>query len=206
MSSIVRYTLIAAFALSAFATNACAQTRTQYSGVQSPEPQNAGRQNAGPGYDFARVINSQPIYETVEIDEGRDVCRNEQVRIPQYSQQYDARPRSETASVFGAILGGVIGNQFGSGRGRAAATVAGVALGSAIANDNQRQDRYRSRYERTIVSTERVCSYEPRVRTERQLIGYNVRYDYKGQIGETTTRNQPGSTIRVAIAVTAIED
>ena len=92
------------------------------------------------------------------------------------------------------------------GRGRAAATVAGVALGSAIVNDNQRQDRYRNSYERSVVSTERVCSYEPRVRTERQLVGYNVRYDYKGQIGETTTRNRPGSTIRVAVAVTAIED
>ena len=206
MSTFLRSTLIATFALTAHATHADAQNRTQYSGPQYSGSQNAGQQNAGPGYDFARVINSQPIYETVEIDEGRDVCRNEQVRIPQYSQYYDSRPRSETASVFGAILGGVIGNQFGHGRGRAAATVAGVALGSAIANDNQRQDRYRGRYERTIVSTERVCSYEPRVRTERQLVGYNVRYDYKGQIGETTTRNQPGSTIRVAVAVTAIED
>lgn len=211
MSTFLRYPLIAALALSAFATDASAQTPIQYSGIVDPEPQNAGpqiagRQNPGPGYDLARVIDSQPIYETVEIEQGRDVCRNEQVRIPQYSQYYDARPRSETASVFGAILGGVIGNQFGRGGGRAAATVAGVALGSAIANDNQRQDRYRNRYERSIVSTERVCSYEPSLRTERQLVGYNVRYNYKGQIGETTTRNQPGSTIRVAIEVTAVED
>ena len=211
MSNFLRYTSIAVLALSAFTTNASAQTRTQYSGIQSPLPQSnvpqtSGLQNAEPGYDFARVINSQPIYETVEINEGREVCRNEQVRIPQYSQYYDERPRSESASVVGAILGGVIGNQFGHGRGRAAATVAGVALGSAIANDNQRQDRYRNRYERSVVSTERVCSYEPRIRTERQLVGYNVRYDYKGQIGETVTRNQPGSSIRVAIEVTAVED
>ena len=65
MSTIVRSTLIAAFALSAFATNASAQNRNP---------------NSGSGYDFARVINSQPIYETVEIDDGREVCRNEQVR------------------------------------------------------------------------------------------------------------------------------
>ena len=195
MPTIVRPTLIAAIALSAFATSASAQYRDQ-----NPDS------NQGQGYDFARVINSQPIYETVEIDDGREVCRNEQVRIPQYAQQYDARPRSETASVVGAIIGGVIGNQFGHGRGRSAATVAGVALGSAIAGDSQRQNRYRGRYERSIISTERVCSYEPRVRTERQLVGYNVRYDYNGQIGETTTRNQPGSTIRVEVAVTAIDD
>lgn len=194
MTTFMRSTLIAAFALSAFASNTSAQNRSYNQGP-----------NQGQGYDFARVIHSQPIYETVEIDDAREVCHNEQVRTPQYSQHYD-RPRSETASVFGAIIGGVIGNQFGHGRGRAAATVAGVALGSAIANDSQRQDRYRGRYERSIVSTERVCSYEPRVRTERQLVGYSVRYDYKGQIGETTTRNQPGSTIRVAVAVTAIED
>ena len=76
MSTIVRSTLIAAIALSAFATSASAQYRGQ-----NPDS------NQGQGYGFARVINSQPIYETVEVDDGREVCRNEQVRIPQYAQQ-----------------------------------------------------------------------------------------------------------------------
>jgi uncharacterized protein YcfJ len=168
-------------------------------------------QNYGGGYDYARVVSAQPIYETVEIDDGREVCRNERVHhaAPNYGRGYRGE-RRETPSIVGAIIGGVIGNQFGSGRGRTAATVAGVALGSAIARDNERDRAYgyndNRRYSRSVVTTERVCTIEPRIRTERQLVGYNVRYDYKGQIGETVTRNQPGSTIRVRVDVEAIED
>jgi uncharacterized protein YcfJ len=200
MKIILRSTLLSIAAV-AFAANSLAQNR--YSQERYP-------QASTPRYDVARVISSQPIYETVEQDRGREVCRNQQVHhaVPEYSRGYD-RPRSESASVFGAILGGVIGNQFGRGRGRVAATVAGVALGSAVANDAQRQDRYRERYAnsgRSVVTTERICTYEPDVRRERELVGYNVRYDYKGQIGETTTRSQPGSTIRVQLDVTPIED
>jgi uncharacterized protein YcfJ len=154
-------------------------------------------------YDFARVISAQPIYETVEVDQGREVCSNQRVNYPQQGYR---EHRSESGSVIGAIIGGVIGNQFGSGRGRAAATVAGVALGSAVARDAQYNNaRYRN--DRRYTSrTERVCEYQPSYRTERQIVGYDVRYDYKGQTGHTTTRNQPGRTIRVQVAVTAIED
>ena len=163
-------------------------------------------------YDVARVISAEPIYQSVEVDDGREVCRNERVRevVPTYTQSYRSsyRPRSESASVLGAIVGGVIGNQFGHGRGRAAATFAGAALGAAVVNDSQRYDRYGSRYagSRTVERIERVCDYRPSVRLEQELVGYTVRYDYKGQIGETTTRSRPGNTIRVAVDVTAIED
>lgn len=172
----------------------------------------ANAQNYQSAYDVARVISAQPIYQSVEVDDGREVCRNERVRevVPTYTQSYRGsyRPRSESASVLGAIVGGVIGNQFGHGRGRAAATVAGAALGAAAVNDSQRYDRYGSSYagSRTVERVERVCEYRPQVRYEREVVGYTVRYDYKGQIGETTTRNRPGNTIRVAVDVTAIED
>jgi uncharacterized protein YcfJ len=150
-------------------------------------------------YDVARVVDSRPIYETVEVDAGREVCRDERVTY----RNHGYRERSESGRVLGAIIGGVIGNQFGSGNGRTASTVAGVALGSAIARDAERNNYRGGRYSH---GTERVCHYEPSYRTERQLVGYDVTYDYKGQIGHTTTRNAPGRTIRVAVAVTAIEN
>ena len=153
-------------------------------------------------YDFASVVSAKPIYETVEVDEGREVCSNQRVNYPQHN--YSQR-RSESGSVIGAIIGGVIGNQFGSGRGRAAATVAGVALGSAVARDSQYNSRYRDSG-RYTTRTERICEYQPNYRTERQIVGYDVSYDYKGQRGQTITRNQPGRTIRVQVAVTAVED
>jgi uncharacterized protein YcfJ len=154
-------------------------------------------------YDYARVVSAKPIYEQVEVDAGREVCRNERVRYEQ-APIYDDYARPRAAPVFGAIIGGLIGNQFGHGSGRAAATVAGVALGSAIAEDSQNQ-RYR-RSERHQTRTERVCEYRPQVRTQRELVGYDVTYDYKGQVGHTTTQNQPGQTIRVEVAVTVVED
>ena len=158
--------------------------------------------NAQPNYDFARVISAQPIYETVEVDQGREVCSNQRVN---YANHDYRQHRSESGSVLGAIIGGVIGNQFGSGRGRAAATVAGVALGSAVARDAQHNSRHHDN-RRYTSRTERVCEYQPNYRTERQIVGYDVSYDYKGQTGQTITRNQPGRTIRVQVAVTAIED
>jgi uncharacterized protein YcfJ len=162
-------------------------------------------------YDYARVVAAKPIYERVEVDVGREVCRNEQVRYAQPSREY--RPRSNAAPVVGLIIGGLIGNQFGHDRGRAAATVAGAALGSAIAEDSENQRRYyghngggRNDRGRTVTSTERVCEYRPQYQTRNELVGYDVTYDYKGQIGHTQTQSQPGNTIRVEVAVTVVED
>ncbi len=157
-------------------------------------------------YDYARVVAAKPIYEQVEVDVGREVCRNEQVRYAQPSRDY--APRSNAAPVLGMIIGGLIGNQFGHGRGRAAATVAGAALGSAVAEDSQNQRRYygRNGRGRTVATTERVCEYRPQYQTRNELVGYDVTYDYKGQIGHTQTQLQPGNTIRVEVAVTVVED
>lgn len=134
---------------------------------------------------------------------------------------YDAhgprgRHRSDAGVVFGAILGGVIGNQFGSGSGRAAATVAGAALGSAIASDAQRQryydDRYRYDDRRPTAfgyaegAVEEICETTREYHREQQIRGFDVTWDYNGQIGYSRTRNHPGDEIQVEIQVRAIED
>ncbi len=151
------------------------------------------------GYDFAKVVDVQPVYENVNVAEPREECWNEPVTYVE-SPVYGG-PRSATPEIVGGIIGGLIGNQFGSGSGRAAATAAGVALGASVAHDNQYRRYYNGapRYERTV--SERRCALRENYRSERQLIGYDVTYDYNGTIGRTFSDQPPGTEIRVRIAV-----
>jgi len=156
-------------------------------------------------YDFARVVDVQPVYDDVRVPEPREVCWNEPVTYaePRYTQY---RPRSGTQEVVGGIIGGLIGNQFGHGDGRAAATIAGVALGASVARDSERRgyyDGYAPRYQRTV--NERRCEVRNDHRRERVLVGYDVTYDYKGTVGHTFSERQPGTEIRVRVDVQAAD-
>lgn len=190
-----------ALALSSFAGVAAAQ-------VRDPLPPPVERyEDAGVTYDFARVVDVQPVYDEVGYAEPRRTCWNEPVTYVE-QPRYVRHRRSDTPEILGGIIGGVIGNQFGSGSGRAAATVAGVALGASVARDNQRHRYddaygYGPRYERTV--TERRCEVREDYRRERQLIGYDVTYDYKGAIGRTFSEREPGTEIRVRVAVEAAD-
>ncbi len=184
-------------------------------------------------YAWARVIDAQPIYDEVEVPgQTRRECRQRPLTHygynddhlpydedygytyePTYREPYGPR-RSDAGVVFGAILGGVIGNQFGSGNGRVAATVAGAALGSAIASDAQRQGyyedhRYRNtgRYGRHAAgAVEEICETTREYHREQQIRGFDVTWEYDGQVGYSRTRNHPGEQIQVEVHVRAIED
>lgn len=148
----------------------------------------------------ARVVEAQPIYETVQIPEGREVCHNEPVT---YYEPDPRHRRSESGEVLGLIVGGLIGNQFGSGSGRAAATVGGAMLGSAVARDAERNRYYRGG--RRVTRHEEVCEWRDEYREERRLTGYDVTYDYNGAIGHIVTERHPGQTVRVRVAVEAVD-
>ena len=160
------------------------------------------------GYDFARVVDVQPVYEQVPIAEPRQVCWNEPVTYTEAPRYTNYRRHSDTPEIVGGIIGGLIGNQFGHGDGRAAATLAGVVLGSSVARDDQRRQRYGDyyapRYQRTV--NERRCEVRDDYRQERQLVGYDVTYNYNGTVGHTFSERQPGTEIRVRIAVEPADD
>ena len=95
----------------------------------------AGPVNAAPDeysrrgavYDYAKVINVQPIIRYVTVTTPVQECWEE-------AREYviDRRPAGAAGgTLFGAIIGGVIGHQFGSGRGNDAATTAG-AQGNSV--------------------------------------------------------------------------
>jgi uncharacterized protein YcfJ len=157
--------------------------------------------NSAVGYDSnekileAPVISVNPVYRTIEINNPRQHCWEERVAIPQ--KQYESR----TPEIVGALLGAAVGYQFGSGRGQDAAAVAGAVLGGSIARDA----KYRNQRSQAGVRYEQRCKTVNEYHTEERLEGYNVTYQYDGNLYTTRTKHDPGNTIRVSVNVVPIE-
>jgi uncharacterized protein YcfJ len=165
----------------------------------------ASAQRAEPRFDFARVIDSQPVFREVRISEPREVCWNEPVRYVQPGRPGYVRAGDPGAAVLGGIIGGVLGNQIGSGDGRRAATAAGVLIGAAVGAEQGRRNypptHYPPQPAREIVQDQQVCEWRDDFRVEQELIGYDVTYDYNGYVGQTRMTQAPGQEIRVRVAV-----
>jgi uncharacterized protein YcfJ len=143
---------------------------------------------------WADVIEAQPIRQVVRIPEREEVCWDEQV----YHEV--AARRSATPAIFGAIIGGVIGNQFGGGSGRDLMTAAGAALGSSVAIDRQRAN-YPDRY---YATTEQRCEMSTGWRNEERIVGWNVTYQYNGEVYQARVKEAPGDRIRIRVDVTPV--
>lgn len=148
-------------------------------------------------YAFADVLSADPWYETVEVTQPVEHCEDRRV----------VRERSGntgTGALVGAIVGGVAGSNVGSGSGRRAATVAGAVIGGLVGNEaeaNRSGDRGRDRY----VSRETECEWVDEVVSEQQLAGYQVQYRYRGEIYVSRLTYDPGSKLRIRIAVTPVD-
>ncbi len=150
-------------------------------------------------YDYAKVVDVQPVIETVQIPEDRQVCREQllQRRVAEY--------RSPAPAIFGAIVGGVIGNKLGHGHrhgnrhgnGRATATVVGAAIGSVVASEVQ-NSKYPSKY---YTENAQVCSTETYWRSEERVVAWDVSWKYRGQIYHSRMDEPPGDRIPVRVSV-----
>ncbi len=157
-------------------------------------------------YDYAEVVAVDPIIETVRDSVPREVCWNEQVRVPQRGGYYQDRRDNTGATVLGAIIGGALGNTAGHGRGRRASTIAGAVIGGAIGNSvGRNNDQYyghgRHEQNRYAVRSERQCRVENDFVEREQVVGYDVSYRYNGQVFHTQTDAHPGNRIRVEVQV-----
>lgn len=141
-----------------------------------------------------RVLNATPIYQTVRTPQRREVCWDEEVTYREPGR------RSRTGPIVGTIIGGAIGNQFGGGHGRDALTVAGALLGRAIAKDAADQGGQR------YTEVETRCRTETDYVEQDRLRGYNVEYEYNGQVYNTRTRSDPGDYIDLRVSVTPVSD
>ena len=144
----------------------------------------------------ARVVDVNPIYETLEVSYPEERCWNERVRHTRHGYG-----RSYTPAIAGAIIGGVAGNQFSKGSRRDALTVAGALLGASVGRDFGRRSGSSS-----YVTTERRCEVVDRFEEQEQLVGYDVSYRYQGRVFTTRTDSHPGKFIQVKVQVEPTQD
>lgn len=147
-------------------------------------------------FDYATVIDSQPIYTVVQINTPREECWQEEVA-------YETQPRSShpLGTVMGGVIGGAVGNAVGHKKsnkrvGAVVGAVLGATLGNAIAASNSRSV---TRYE-----TQERCKVYQEHREEERLVGYQVRYRYNEQTYSTRMDTDPGDTIKVRLAVSPV--
>ena len=155
-------------------------------------------------YDYARVVDVEPLTTRVRVSTPQRECWDERrVENPPYANS--PLPRSAAGgAVLGAIVGGVIGHQFGHGQGRDAATAAGAVIGSAV---GYTQAQKRAAYASQPVREYTVQRCETRYRDEWQerTDGYRVTYVYNGRRQVTEMANRPGDRIRVRVDVSPAE-
>ena len=144
-------------------------------------------------YQWARVVDVEPVEEIHRTPIDREVCWEETVVVRE-------RRHSHAPAVVGAILGGVFGSQFGSGSGRDAATAAGALLGGAIGHDASRHHQG-SRYP----ASRQRCEVEREWRQRTVTSGYEVTYEYDGRLHRTIMPYRPGEAIKVRVTVQPVD-
>jgi uncharacterized protein YcfJ len=159
--------------------------------------------------DNARVVSVRAVNERIPV--SREECWNERHRA------YENRTVTRTdtgapigaGTVLGAIVGGVAGHQVGSGRGNDAATVAGALVGGLVGNQIDRQN---AAPPSQVTEVERVPVERnvERCRTVQEVreavVGYDVRYEYRGRQFSTRMPYDPGRMIPVRVDVAPVVD
>jgi uncharacterized protein YcfJ len=160
------------------------------------------------GYDYARVVDVDPIVRHIKVTTPRRECFTE-TRYEEVRSGYGGgAPRGAAGSmILGGIIGAAIGNQIGSGDGRRAATVAGAVIGSAVGHDAADRRaaraggyRYREVVEERPYEVER-CNVRYDEEYEERIDGYRVTYEYNGHRHTTRLPYDPGDKIRVRVDV-----
>jgi uncharacterized protein YcfJ len=139
---------------------------------------------------IATVVESSPITETVNRPTQQCWTETEQVTQPAPQQ------RNAGGAILGTIAGGLIGSTIGHGNGRVAGAAVGAGVGAvtgdAIANQNSAPATVGA------VPVQR-CQQVNNVQTV--TTGYMVTYEYAGQRFSARLPTNPGSQLRVNVAV-----
>jgi uncharacterized protein YcfJ len=157
-------------------------------------------------YDYARVLNVEPLMERVRYSVPVEQCWNEESRDDYrggYRRSY-GNSSSAGAAVLGGVAGAAIGNHIGRGDDRVVATIAGAVLGAAIGNQvgSQRRDDYGySDYRGDRGRSVERCQTRNEERYDERVRGYRVTYEYNGRRSVTEMPYDPGRRLRVAVNV-----
>jgi uncharacterized protein YcfJ len=135
------------------------------------------------GADYAKVLAVQPVNETIKTP--RQECKD--VVVTKQKPVKDQHQIAGTA--IGAIAGGLLGSQIGGGSGKKIATVAGAVgggyAGNKVQENMQEGDTYTTTESRCTTVTD----------TSEKLVGYDVQYELKGEVGQVRMDHDPGTRI-----------
>ncbi|MBC7610930.1 MAG: glycine zipper 2TM domain-containing protein [Polaromonas sp.] len=152
--------------------------------------------------DTARVRTVNPQYENVSVP--RNECTNQWVT----EQPPAASSRNYGGLALGGIAGAVLGNQVGRGRGRDTATALGAVVGALAGEHFANQNSWGGGYQQASPQPQQqrqVQSCRTVNDQQSRLTGYQVEYEYRGQVYSTVTRENPGRTLQVRVSVAPIE-
>ncbi|WPP00823.1 glycine zipper 2TM domain-containing protein [Pseudomonas sp. HR96] len=137
------------------------------------------------GPEYADVLAVEPINQ--QIKTPRQECKDVQV-----TRQRPVQDQHQVVgSVLGAVAGGLLGHQVGGGRGNTLATVAGAVGGGYAGNKVQEHMQNGDTYTTTQTRCNTVNDISDKV------VGYNVKYQLKGQTGQVRMDRDPGPKIPV---------
>lgn len=154
-------------------------------GAQAPTQNAAQPPAAAASQQFAQVVAVQPITQSSTSSKPRQVCRDEQVAVPE--------PYKDKHQIGGAVVGGLVGalagNQVGGGKGKTLATVAGAAGGAFAGHEIQKNHQENNA---TRTETRNVCHTVTDKTTSSKTVGYDVTYTLNGQAGHVRMDHNPG--------------
>jgi uncharacterized protein YcfJ len=158
----------------------------------------------GDGYDYARVIDVQPLTTRVRVSTPQRECWDE-TRYDDRGNGNGPLPRSSAGgAVLGGLIGAVIGHQVGHGSGRRAATAAGAVIGAAVGSKQaERRNGYDSGPPQEY--TAQRCETRYHDEYQERTDGYRVTYVYNGRRQVTELPYRPGNRIRVRVDVSPAE-
>ena len=146
-------------------------------------------------YEYARVVDAQPIYREVRVSTPVRECWDEPV--------YHTRQQHKSAGgmLAGGLIGGIIGHQFGSGRGNKVATAVGTLIGAQVGHQAVNGDL---QSQQTLAGYEEHCRTQHQVSYEEVLDGYDVTYEYRGRQYQLVMPYDPGKRIKMRIQFTPV--
>jgi uncharacterized protein YcfJ len=162
----------------------------------------------GGAYDYAKVVDVDPIVRQVRVTTPRRECWTE-TRYEVIERRPEPQRGAAGSMILGGIIGAALGNTIGDGDGRRAATVAGAVIGSAIGHDvavrrEARSGGYSYTREERPYDVER-CEVRYEQSYEERIDGYRVTYVYNGRTQTTRLPYDPGDRIRVRVDVRPAE-
>lgn len=176
--------LVIPFALVLAAAMSAQDAAAQYDGPPPP-PQSAryAPERAPVVFGYANVLRVTPVYDQYTTTE----------------QRCDGPPQpvakdTTGGTLLGAVVGGVIGSTMGRGSGRKAAVVGGAVVGGVVGNQIAKDSGpdYVAPGCRMVQVTHDG---------DGPPIGFDVEYDYKGDVYSTRMPYDPGNRIRVRVSV-----